>query len=105
MNYVIGAVVGLLWGALIAWVNSRINKSAIAKNTTKALMRANLCRTGLDIFGLGMVFLLRKVLPFSFEATIVATAAARTRAGIRVYGKLHDNHGAAGPGASISGPH
>ena len=52
MNYVIGAVVGLLWGAVIAWVNSRINKSAIAKNTTKALM------------------------PFSFEATIVATAAA-----------------------------
>ena len=76
MNYVIGAVVGLLWGALIAWVNSRINKSAIAKNTTKALMKANLCRTGLDIFGLGMVFLLRKMLPFSFEATIVATAAA-----------------------------
>ena len=65
MNYVIGAVVGLLWGAVIAWVNSRINKSAIAKNTTKALMKANLCRTGLDIFGLGMVFLLRKVLPFS----------------------------------------
>ena len=70
MNYVIGAVVGLLWGALIAWVNSRINKSAIAKNTTKALMRANLCRTG------AAVFLLRNVLPFSFEATIVATAAA-----------------------------
>ena len=41
MNYVIGAVVGLLWGALIAWVNSRINKSAIAKNTTKALMKSS----------------------------------------------------------------
>ena len=59
MNYVIGAVVGLLWGAVIAWLNSRINRNAIAKNTTKALMTANLCRTGLDIFGLGLVFLLR----------------------------------------------
>ena len=76
MNYVIGAAVGLLWGAIIAWVNSRINKNAIAKNTTKALMTANLCRTGLDIFGLGLVFLLRKLLPFSFEATIVGTAAS-----------------------------
>ena len=76
MNYVIGAAVGLLWGAVIAWVNSRINKNAIAKNTTKALMTANLCRTGLDIFGLGLVFLLRKLLPFSFEATIVGTAAS-----------------------------
>ena len=32
MNYVIGAAVGLLWGAVIAWVNSRINKNAIAES-------------------------------------------------------------------------
>ena len=76
MNYVVGAAVGLLWGAVIAWVNSRINKKAITKNTTKALMKANLRRTGLDIFGLGLVFLLRNVLPFSFEAAIVGTAAS-----------------------------
>ena len=76
MKYVFGAAVGLLWGALIAWVNSLINRKAIAKNTTNALMTANLCRTSLDIVGLGVVFLLRKVLPFSFETTIAGTAAA-----------------------------
>ncbi len=76
MNYVIGAAVGLVWGALIAWLNSRINKQAIAKNSTKAVMTATICRTALDILGLGLIFLLRKVLPFSFEATIIGTAAS-----------------------------
>ena len=76
MKYVIGAVVGLLWGALTAWVNSRINKSAIAKNTTKAVLTANFCRTLIDFVALGTIFLLRNILPWSFEATIIGTAAS-----------------------------
>ena len=76
MKYVIGAIVGLLWGALIAWLNSRINKNAIAKNDTKAMMEASLGRTVIDVAALGAVFLLRNVLPFNFEATIAGTAAS-----------------------------
>ena len=76
MKYVIGAVIGLLWGALIAWLNSRINKKAIAKNSTRAMLTANFCRTLIDILALGIVFLLRNVLPFNFEATIAGTAAS-----------------------------
>ena len=76
MKYVIGAVVGLLWGALVAWVNSRINRRAIEKNDTKAMMSASLTRTVIDIVALGAVFLLRNVLPFNFEATIAGTAAS-----------------------------
>ena len=76
MKYLIGAVIGLLWGALIAWLNSRINKKAIEKNSTKAIMTANITRTAIDIAALGSVFLLRNVLPGNFEATIVGTAAS-----------------------------
>ena len=76
MKYVIGAVMGLLWGALAAWVNSRINKRAISKNSTRAILTANLCRTLIDIAALGSVFLLRNVLPGNFEAAIVGTAAS-----------------------------
>ncbi|MBR4473987.1 MAG: hypothetical protein IKS55_10155 [Oscillospiraceae bacterium] len=76
MKYLIGAVIGLLWGALIAWLNSRINKKAIEKNSTKAIMTANITRTVIDIAALGSVFLLRNVLPGNFEATIVGTAAS-----------------------------
>ena len=76
MKYLIGAVIGLLWGALIAWLNSRINKKAIEKNSSKAIMTANITRTAIDIAALGSVFLLRNVLPGNFEATIVGTAAS-----------------------------
>lgn len=76
MKYLIGAVIGLIWGALIAWLNSRINKKAIEKNSTKAIMTANITRTVIDIAALGSVFLLRNVLPGNFEATIVGTAAS-----------------------------
>ena len=76
MKYVIGAIVGLLWGALVAWLNSRINKKAIGKNDTKAMMEASLSRTVIDVAALGAVFLLRNVLPFNFEATIAGTAAS-----------------------------
>ncbi len=76
MKYVIGAVIGLLWGTLVAWLNSRINKAAIAKNSTKAMMGASMGRTAIDIAALGLVFLLRNVLPGNFEATIVGTAAS-----------------------------
>ena len=37
MKYVIGAIVGLLWGALVAWLNSRINKKAIGNGTAASL--------------------------------------------------------------------
>ena len=76
MKYVIGAVIGLLWGTLVAWLNFRINKAAIAKNSTKAMMGASMGRTAIDIAALGLVFLLRNVLPGSFEATIMGTAAS-----------------------------
>ena len=76
MNFVIGASVGLLWGALIAWLNSRISKKAIAKNSTQSMMAASIARTIIDIAALGAVFLLRNVLPFSFEAALVGTAAS-----------------------------
>ena len=52
MEYIIGAVTGLLWGALVAWLNSRISKKAIEKNSTKAMMLASLLRTALDIAAL-----------------------------------------------------
>ena len=37
MNYVIGAAVGLLWGAVIDWMNSLINKNAIPKAIRKKM--------------------------------------------------------------------
>ena len=76
MTYVYGGLAGLLWGALGAFVNFRINRAALKKNNNTALLVANAARLGVDLVVLGAVFLLRKQLPFSFEAAIIAAAIA-----------------------------
>ncbi len=76
MTYVYGALAGLLWGALGAFVNLKINQAALKKNNNTALLAANVARLGVDLVVLGAVYLLRKVLPFSFEAAIIAAAIA-----------------------------
>ena len=76
MKIVMGALIGLVWGGLIAWINSMINKAALRANNTKSMLLANFARTLIDVMGLAAVFLLRNVHPFSFEAMIVGTAAS-----------------------------
>ena len=74
MTYVIGALAGLAWGGLAAFVNYLILKSAVKKGSNNAIVCTNLLRTAVDVAALGTVFLLRKYLPFSFEACILAAA-------------------------------
>lgn len=76
MNYVIGAVVGLIWGAIAAFINSRITRMALAAGTQNAVMMMNFAHMVVDVAALAIVFFLRKLLPFSFEATLIATTAA-----------------------------
>ena len=76
MKIVIGALCGLIWGAAAALLNFAISKRSIMKNNTTALMGASIGRIAVDFAALGLVFLLRKALPFPFEVTMVATAIA-----------------------------
>ena len=75
MKYLIGALAGLVWGALAA-LNGYITKKALDKASDKAMLLSNALRLVVDIAALGSVFLLRNVLPFSFEAALVGTAAS-----------------------------
>ena len=76
MKYLIGALAGLVWGALAALLNAFITKKALDKGNEKWMLASNFLRMLVDVAALGAVFLLRKVLPFSFEAALVGTAAA-----------------------------
>lgn len=76
MNYVAAALAGLAWGALAAFVNSRITLKCLAKNTPKAITLMNLAHMAVDAAALASVYFARKLLPFSFEATLIAAAAA-----------------------------
>ena len=76
MKYLIGALAGLVWGALAALLNGYITKKALDKSSDKAMILSNALRLVVDVVALGSVFLLRNVLPFSFEAALVGTAAS-----------------------------
>ena len=74
MKTALSVLAGIVWGALAALVNLSINKKALAKNSTNALLAANLGRTVVDLLALAAVFLLRKILPLPYEAMMLGTA-------------------------------
>lgn len=76
MTTVLAAVCGLIWGAAAAFLNFFISKKSVTKNSTAALTGASMARIAVDFAALGLVYLLRNILPFPFEVTLVATAIA-----------------------------
>ena len=76
MELLLGGLAGLAWGAVCGVLNILILKKAIAKNNSNAIMAANMGRMAVDLAALGAVYLLRGLLPFSYEAMLVATAVA-----------------------------
>ena len=76
MNYLWGALAGLVWGALWGGLNILILKKSLGKNDSNILMAGNLARMVVDLAALLLVFLLRKILPFSYEAMMIGTAVA-----------------------------
>lgn len=76
MTYVFGALAGLAWGALAAFINMLVSKKCMQKTNSYAMLGANAARMLVDLAALATVFLLRNVLPFRFEAAIIGTAVA-----------------------------
>ena len=74
MQIALGVLAGLVWGALAGFLNTRITKRAIEKNSNNALMVGNLLRTVVDLLALTLVYLLRGVLPLRYEPVLVGTA-------------------------------
>ncbi len=72
MNIAIGILAGLLWGALGALINYFINRAALKKQSSGALVAASIARMAVDLVILGAVFLLRRALPFPFEAALLS---------------------------------
>ena len=71
MRILFGILAGLAWGALGAFVNYKINQAALKKQSSNALVAASLARMAVDLVVLGVIFLLRGVLPFPFEAALL----------------------------------
>ncbi len=76
MNIALAILLGLIWGALAALLGGVVTRRSLAKNSTSALMAGNLLRTLIDLTALGIVFLLRKLLPFDYTWMLIAAAVA-----------------------------
>ena len=74
MEIVYGVLAGLAWGAVIGLLNAAVSGAGMKKNSPSAIMAANSIRFIIDIAAFAAVFLLRGVLPFSYEAALIATA-------------------------------
>lgn len=76
MKVVLAVLLGLVWGAAAALVNGKISANALKKNSSGAIQAASAGRMAVDIAALGLVFLLRGVLPLPYEVVLVATAVS-----------------------------
>lgn len=72
MNNALAVFFGVLWGALAAFVNSRIALKAFEKRDAKAAKNARRIQMLVDIAALAAIVLLRNILPFSYEFALVS---------------------------------
>ena len=71
MTYFWGALAGLLWGAVGAVIIGIVSKKCVKKNTPTAMTISNIVKFGVYIVSFTVVFLLRNMLPFSYEAAVM----------------------------------
>lgn len=81
MEYILGAVVGLLFGAAVAFLKgrllwSRLMREDASQTALSGVMLGQMISFAVNVATLAIVFLLRDRLPFSWIACIVATAFA-----------------------------
>lgn len=72
MNNVFAVVFGVLWGALAAFINSRIAMKAFLKKDAKAAKNARRIQMLVDIAALALIILMKNILPFSYEFALVS---------------------------------
>ena len=71
-KFFIGILVGLFWGAAAAFVNSRIARKALEKKDMKAAKNSRRIQMLVDIAALVILVLLRNILPFPYEISLVS---------------------------------
>ena len=72
MNNAIAVIFGVLWGAAAAFVNSRIAMKAFEKKDARAAKNARRLQMLVDIAALAIIVLLKNVLPFAYELSLVS---------------------------------
>ncbi|MBQ3209874.1 MAG: hypothetical protein IJB09_00055 [Oscillospiraceae bacterium] len=76
MNNIFAVLFGVVWGAAAAFANSRIARKALEKKDIKAAKNARRVQMLVDIAALVVLVLLRNILPFPYEISLVSAIIA-----------------------------
>ena len=76
MNNIFAVLFGIVWGAAAAFANSRIARKALEKKDIKAAKNARRVQMLVDIAALVVLVLLRNILPFPYEISLVSAIIA-----------------------------
>ena len=80
MEYLIGAIAGLIYGGIVAFLKGRfLWKRSLESDTPEHLggvMAASALSFGINVLAMALVFFLRRVLPFHWAAALIAAAVA-----------------------------
>ena len=80
MEYLIGAIVGLIYGGIVAFLKGRfLWKRSLESDTPEHLggvMAASAISFAVNVLALALIFFLRGVLPFHWAAALIAAAVA-----------------------------
>ena len=84
MEYLLGGIAGLVFGGLVAFLNSRLTKRYMRQQEDQTdqsmlpLMKLSVSRQIFALAALAIAFLLRNVYPWPFVAVICGTAVGLT---------------------------
>lgn len=80
MEYVIGAIAGLVFGGIVAFLKGKfLWKRSLNSDTPEHLggvMAASAISFAVNVLALALIFLLRTSLPFNWAACLIAAAVA-----------------------------
>ncbi|MBQ6597065.1 MAG: hypothetical protein IJH79_05885, partial [Lentisphaeria bacterium] len=71
----LGGVAGAAAGLLIGWINMRITRRSMGRDSMSAVMGTNMIRMLINFALLLLIFLVRNVSPFGFTGTLLGAAA------------------------------
>ena len=76
MSYFWGVLAGLVWGAVGALIIGAVSKVCVRKNSAGAMTVSNIVKFAVYIVFFMAVYLMRNILPFSYEAAVIGTVLA-----------------------------
>ena len=76
MEYLIGAIAGLIYGGIVAFLKGRFLWKRSLESDMQKKKKGSFLKKAASVLALALIFFLRGVLPFHWAAALIAAAVA-----------------------------